>query len=58
MSKLPEQAVREFAELYKQEYGIELGSEDAADRAHRFLNLYMAVLGDCGESVPENERSP
>jgi hypothetical protein len=57
MSELPTEAVKEFAELYKQEYGIELDPKEAAMRARNLLNLYAAVLlegnGDTGkDGVP------
>lgn len=50
MSELSVQAVKEFADLYKQEYGIELSAEEAAARARNFLNLYAAVFGEYGQS--------
>jgi hypothetical protein len=46
MEELPEQAVREFMQLFEQCYGINLDPEEAAVRARNFLNLYTAVLGD------------
>ncbi|MEY9604099.1 hypothetical protein AB7M74_010708 [Bradyrhizobium japonicum] len=46
--ELPEQAVREFAQLFEQIYGISLDPDEAAFRARNFLNLYRAVLGDDG----------
>lgn len=42
--ELPEQAVREFAQLFEQIYGISLDPDEAAFRARNFLNLYRAVL--------------
>jgi hypothetical protein len=44
--ELPEQAVREFTQLFEQIYGICLDPDEAAFRARNFLNLYRAVLGD------------
>lgn len=54
MGHLPEQAVIEFAELYKKEYGIDLQPEEAMVRARSLLNLYAAVLGDSGPPDKES----
>jgi hypothetical protein len=43
--ELPEQAVREFAELFEQIYNIKLERDEAECRARNLLNLYAAVLG-------------
>ncbi len=48
MSKLPTEAVKEFAKLFKQVYGIDLDEKEAALRAGNLLNLYRAVLGTYG----------
>ncbi|UPK40876.1 hypothetical protein IVB18_50630 (plasmid) [Bradyrhizobium sp. 186] len=45
---LPEQAVREFAQLFEQIYSISLDPDEAAFRARNFLNLYRAALRDDG----------
>jgi hypothetical protein len=59
MGELPEEALREFAELYKQKYGVELDFQEAAVRARNFLNLYAAVLGNhCETTKPSKEASP
>jgi hypothetical protein len=44
--QLPEQAVREFTQLYEQIFGIKLERDEAALRARNFLTLYAAVLGE------------
>jgi hypothetical protein len=51
---LPEQAVREFTQLFEQIYGIRLDPDEAAFRARNFLNLYRAVLGDDGPTGNSN----
>ncbi|MSU73936.1 hypothetical protein EXS56_02220 [Candidatus Kaiserbacteria bacterium] len=48
MEQLPEQAISEFIELFREIYGVDLDPEEAAFRARNFLNLYAAVLGDFG----------
>ena len=58
MSNLPEEAVREFAELYKQEYGIELSPEEASFRARNLLDLYAAVLLDEHADTSSNAIPP
>lgn len=52
--ELPEQAVREFAQLFEKIYGISLDPDEAAFRARNFLNFYGAVLGDDGPTDPGN----
>ena len=52
--ELPEQAVREFAQLFEQTYGISLDPDEAAFRARNFLKLYGAVLGDDGPADNSN----
>lgn len=46
MTALPDEAVKEFAELYKREFGVELEPEEAIARARSLLALYRAVLLD------------
>lgn len=58
MSELPDEAVEEFAELYKQEYGIALTPEEAAMRARNLLNLYSAVLLEKGGNTSVEEVPP
>lgn len=52
--ELPEQAVREFAQLFEQIYGISLDPDEAAFRTRNFLNLYRAVLGNDGPAGTSN----
>ena len=40
---LPQEALIEFAEIYRQEYGIALSVDEVSLRAHAFINLYRAV---------------
>ena len=42
--ELPEQAIKEYADLYHKRTGRVLGVEEAMERAYRFLGLYRAVL--------------
>jgi len=54
LSELPEEAVREFTQLFEQIYSISLDPDEAAFRARNFLNLYRAVLGNDGPAGTSN----
>ncbi len=41
--KLPEEAIKEFQEIYKKEYGEEIPYEEAADSARRLIGLVKLV---------------
>ncbi len=43
---LPKEAVEEFKEIYKKEFGVELPNEEADRRANNLVALYEAVYGD------------
>ena len=40
---LQESAIKEFKELYKKEFQIELTNEEAYQKANNLLNLYKVV---------------
>jgi hypothetical protein len=40
---LPEKAIKEFKEIYRKNYGIELTDKEASERANNFVALYKAV---------------
>ncbi|MGC9602387.1 MAG: hypothetical protein ABSE76_01440 [Minisyncoccia bacterium] len=41
---LPEEALKEYREIYREIYGVELSDEEVAFRAANLLNLYRVVL--------------
>jgi hypothetical protein len=43
-SMLAQEATQEFRELFKKEYGVELSTTEAEERAEALINLYRAVL--------------
>lgn len=42
---LPEQAIDEYIEIYRNKFGVTLSRKEAAFRANHLINLYKAVLG-------------
>jgi len=40
---LPDEAIEEFKEIYKKEFGEELSNEEARKRAERLFGLFKAV---------------
>ena len=54
---LPEQAIDEYIEIYRKEFGITLSREEAEFRANRLVNLYKAVLGTESHRVEKVEKS-
>ncbi|MDD5721581.1 MAG: hypothetical protein PHT16_04055 [Candidatus Pacebacteria bacterium] len=40
---LPEKAIKEFKELYKKRYGVELSDQEASYRANNLFNLYKVT---------------
>ena len=43
MNMAPEEAVKQFADIYQKKYGIKLTPAEASFRANNLLNLYKAV---------------
>lgn len=43
---LPTEAIKEFKQIYKKEFDIEINDEEASFRANNLMNLYKAVYGD------------
>jgi hypothetical protein len=41
--RITDQALDEFMELYKEEFGEELGRSEASEMAFRFVTLYEAL---------------
>lgn len=41
--RLPDEAVEEYRELYKKQYGEELSLEDAREKAEGFLNFFKTI---------------
>ena len=53
---LPKEAVKEFKDLFRKIYKIELSDEEAFFRANNLFNLYEAIYG--GQKLKEtNERT-
>ena len=50
---LPDEAIEEFREIYKKEYGEELSKEDARERAERLFGLVKAVYSPKQQRVEE-----
>jgi hypothetical protein len=42
---ISEKALKEFKEIYKKEFDIELSDKDALEKATKLLNLMRAVYG-------------
>ncbi len=40
---LPKQAIKEFNELYRKKFGIELNDAEANRKANKLINLYKAI---------------
>ena len=50
---LPEKAIQEFKELYKNRFGEELSDQEASYRANNLFNLYKVTY--MSESIIEPE---
>jgi len=48
---LPEQAIKEFKEIYLKEEGIALSDEEATKKATNMLNLFKALLKPTGSNI-------
>jgi len=56
MSLLPKEAIEEFKQIYRQEFGIDLNDEEAARRANNLVAFYGAVLEeDRSEAITKSE---
>ena len=44
MSMLPKEALNEFKQIYRKEYGIDLSDEEAQRRVNNLMAFYRAVL--------------
>ncbi len=42
---LPEEAIKEFQEIHKKEFGVELSQEDAREKAENLIELFRVVYG-------------
>lgn len=42
---ISEKALKEFKEIYKKEFNIDLSDQDALEKATKLLNLMKAVYG-------------
>lgn len=40
---LSEKAVKEYKEIYKQEFGIELSDEEARDEAEKMIRMFRVI---------------
>jgi hypothetical protein len=40
---LPREAIEEFKQIYKKEFGEELSDQDATERATKLLDLYKVI---------------
>ena len=49
--RLPQEAIVEFQQLYKKEYGTDISYEEASRRAHNLIKLYGAVYGTGLEKI-------
>ncbi len=48
---IPQEAIREFKEIYRKKFGEEITEKDALDKALRILNLYKTVYGS--DNLPQ-----
>lgn len=53
--ELPEEAIKEFADLYQKRYSRALDLDEAMKRSYGLLGLYKTVLGPCEAQERENE---
>jgi len=56
---LPQEAIKEYKEIYRKRYGVALGDEEASLRANNLIKLYKAVYGkrsisDSNENLVKN----
>ena len=51
---LPREAIKEFIELYKARFGVELSDEEASRRANNLVNLYKFVYEEPQTGPIEN----
>ena len=40
---LSDEAIQEFKEIYKRDYGVDLSDGDAYEQAHRCFNMMQAI---------------
>lgn len=57
MTKIPDEAIREFKVIFKQSYGKELSDKEAYVLAGNVLNLYKAVYPTPSSSGTKLEHS-
>ena len=55
--ELPQEAIKEFTDIYHKCTGRVLDVDEAMDRAYRFLGLYVGVLGP-NRGVEAEEKIP
>ena len=57
---LPQEAIKEFKQLYKRHFGVDLNDAEASFRAHNLINLYglvYSVESTAQENIPSPEHS-
>lgn len=56
MSLLPKEAIEEFKQIYRQEFGIDLSDEEAVRQANNLVAFYGAVLEeDQSEAITKSK---
>ena len=54
---LPPEAIKEFKELYKKRFGVDLIDQEASFRANNLVGLYEAVYGESfSQNFPNNKK--
>lgn len=57
--RLSEEAIQEFASLYKEEFGEKLTKAEATEMAYRFVTLYELLAKPLpGERLPRKPATP
>ena len=51
---LPKEAIKEYKEIYKRLYAVDLSDEEAGRRANNLIALYATVYGDNSERLANN----
>ena len=53
---LPKEAIKEFQQIYRQEFGVDLSDEEAQRRADNLVNLYKFVYEESEPGPIQNQQ--
>jgi len=51
---IPKEALKEFKELYRKKFRVELSDKETYRRASKLLSLYETVYGQSHKTKPDN----